>query len=302
MPTSFTILSITLTLLFILGLIFGSFGSVLLTRLGDGINRKILRSIIFWRSECPNCKRTLKAQHLIPVVSFFLQKWKCAFCSEKIARKYLALELWSWIIFVLSYLFAQKFTSWTPAITIFWIATNWLLYLLVIFDIEKFELHVPVWFILLLLVAIAPIFIWLWLDNYKRVIIASVVFGWFFYLLYFAAKRYVRKRYKNNHEWIWEWDAMLAFVIWAMMPLLFQIHNISLSIINLLEVFIVFLILSSLIGLLLTVFQILAWSRKIKIWNKKAVIMPFIPAMIVAFWILLYFANEILLFAFPTVW
>ena len=208
-------------IVFILGLVFGSFGSVLLTRLKK-VSRKTLNSVFFGRSICPQCKKTLKPIHLFPLFSFLFQKGKCAFCGKKIPRRYFVLELGAGIIFLATYLILHFFVgdfSW--GYLAFWLVLNWLFWLLLVFDVEKFELHVPIWAVSVALVLIPQFFGQL--GNYKWAFLWSILFGLFFYALYFAAKRYVRKRYKTNHEGIGEWDAMLAFVIGATMPIVFSV-------------------------------------------------------------------------------
>lgn len=69
------------------GLIWGSFLSVVMSRLDDP------KSIFIGRSRCPKCKRKLKALDLIPVVSFLLLRGKCRYCKKPIGYEYLILEL-----------------------------------------------------------------------------------------------------------------------------------------------------------------------------------------------------------------
>ncbi|RKW20534.1 prepilin peptidase, partial [Candidatus Gracilibacteria bacterium] len=68
-----------------LGLIFGSFGSVILSRRGDATTRKQASSILWGRSECPTCKHRLYPYDLIPLLSFLFQGGKCRYCHRKIS-------------------------------------------------------------------------------------------------------------------------------------------------------------------------------------------------------------------------
>ena len=68
-----TILHFELLAIF-LGLVFGSFGSVILSRRGDSESLEQASSILRGRSECPQCKKRLQPGDLIPVISFLLQK------------------------------------------------------------------------------------------------------------------------------------------------------------------------------------------------------------------------------------
>ena len=69
-------------LVFISGLFFGSF----LNLVSDRILKK--EKILFGRSKCEHCKKPLKPTHLIPLLSFIMQKGKCAMCGEKLSWYY----------------------------------------------------------------------------------------------------------------------------------------------------------------------------------------------------------------------
>lgn len=82
--------------MFVLGLLFWSFSSVLISRIKKGKSW-----ILFWRSECPNCNHTLWAFDLIPIFSYLFSFWKCRYCFKKISFLYPVLELFTWILFIL---------------------------------------------------------------------------------------------------------------------------------------------------------------------------------------------------------
>lgn len=90
-------------LLFVLGLVFGSFFNVLIWRLP----RK--QSIVAPRSHCPKCKSQLSLFELIPVISFLLQKGRCRHCKAKISLEYPVIELLTAIGFVF---FGLLTTTW----------------------------------------------------------------------------------------------------------------------------------------------------------------------------------------------
>ena len=83
-----------LALIFILGLIFGSFLNVVILRSLSG------ESIIFPASKCPKCQNPLKWYHNIPVFSYLFLKGKCAFCNEKISIQYPIVELLTGLVFL----------------------------------------------------------------------------------------------------------------------------------------------------------------------------------------------------------
>lgn len=74
-------------LVFILGLVFGSFLNVLIYRLPKG------KSLLKPPSHCPKCETPLKCYHNIPLISFIFLKGKCAYCKEKISFQYPLVEL-----------------------------------------------------------------------------------------------------------------------------------------------------------------------------------------------------------------
>lgn len=71
---------------FIVGLIIGSFANVVILRWGTGRSMN-------GRSGCPSCGKKLAWYELIPVVSFVLQKGRCAGCGSRISWQYPLVEL-----------------------------------------------------------------------------------------------------------------------------------------------------------------------------------------------------------------
>lgn len=80
-------------LFFLLGIIFGSFGSVVVARVPKG-------EPITGRSQCPCCGSTLKPLELVPIVSYLAQNGKCRTCNVGIAPTYLLLEVLSGLLFL----------------------------------------------------------------------------------------------------------------------------------------------------------------------------------------------------------
>ena len=85
-----------LAVVFVLGLIIGSFLNVVVLRLNTG------ESIIKSRSKCFSCGHRLGFFDLIPVLSFVFQKGRCRYCQSKISRHYPLVELITGIVFVLT--------------------------------------------------------------------------------------------------------------------------------------------------------------------------------------------------------
>lgn len=89
-------LAITL-LIFIFGLIFGSFFNVVGLRVPKGIPFSNDRSF------CPSCKKQLRWYELVPVLSFIWQQGKCKKCKQKISYIYPTIELLTGVLFAFSY-------------------------------------------------------------------------------------------------------------------------------------------------------------------------------------------------------
>ena len=80
-------------MIFIIGLVFGSFYNVVGYRLPNNM------SIAFPASHCTNCNHKLKFYELIPVISYIFLK-----CKERISIFYPFFELLTGVLFLLSYL------------------------------------------------------------------------------------------------------------------------------------------------------------------------------------------------------
>jgi len=85
-------------IIFIAGLIFGSFLNVVIYRMSE------LNTIFLTRSHCVHCKKLIKWYDLIPLISFILLKTKCRNCSGKISWQYPLVEFFSATSFLLVYL------------------------------------------------------------------------------------------------------------------------------------------------------------------------------------------------------
>lgn len=102
-----------LVLIFLYGLIFGSFYNVVIYR--APIDMPISKG----RSMCTNCKNTLKAIDLIPILSYVFLGGKCRYCGSKISFRYPFIELLTGVLFALSYyLFGQSI--YTIFVIVFW--------------------------------------------------------------------------------------------------------------------------------------------------------------------------------------
>lgn len=277
----------------ILWLIFGSLGSVLLTRFADGVTRTKLRGFFFWNSQCPHCHHRLTTKNLIPLVSYLVQWGKCEYCRKKISRIYPVLELLCAGIFVATYFLLKDF--WTP-ILIFWLLTNRLLILLLVYDLQKYELHMIARILLTIAWILANLLLTAW--NLRYAFLTAVLFGGVFTGIYFFAKRYAKMRF-NQTEWFGEGDIYVAVTIWIIVPIVLSLQWIIFSRWTIMNVLILFVLMSSIIGLIWSgsqyIFQKIFHNSEFWTLNSKLNIIPFFPAMIIAFriiaWKVQFFIN-----------
>src|SRR5579862_6550389 len=76
-----------LLLLFLLGLVVGSFLGVL------GVRLPRREPVMLARSACPHCGHELTASELIPVISWIIQRRRCRTCAAKLSVFYPTMEL-----------------------------------------------------------------------------------------------------------------------------------------------------------------------------------------------------------------
>lgn len=89
---------INFVLIFILGLIVGSFSNVCIYRIPRN------ESIIYPASHCPKCRSNIKPVDNIPLLSYILLKGRCRSCKSKISIQYPIVELLTGLIYLIIYL------------------------------------------------------------------------------------------------------------------------------------------------------------------------------------------------------
>jgi len=85
-------------IIFILGLIIGSFLNCVIYRLEK--EKKLTG-----RSYCPDCKHILEWQDLVPIFSFLFLRGRCRYCHKKISRRYPLVEIATGSMFLLISIF-----------------------------------------------------------------------------------------------------------------------------------------------------------------------------------------------------
>ena len=95
------------TIVFVLGLVIGSFLNVCIYRIPAKL------SIVKPRSRCGSCGKTLTTLDLIPILSWLFLKGRCRHCGAKISIRYPLVELLEGVLFILVYA-CFGFTWMTP--------------------------------------------------------------------------------------------------------------------------------------------------------------------------------------------
>lgn len=89
-----------LVFIFIFGLLWGSFLTVVIWRIDD------LKTIFTDRSRCVNCKSEIAWYDLIPIISYGILRGRCRKCKHKISSIYPLIEFLTAATFVLVFLYA----------------------------------------------------------------------------------------------------------------------------------------------------------------------------------------------------
>lgn len=162
-------------LVFILGLIIGSFLNCLIYRLHFGGN------ILTERSHCPRCKRVLGFWDLLPVLSFVFLKGRCRYCRQPIDWQYPLVELATAISFTLVYSTNYKLlnTSYELLITSF-------LLVIFVYDLRYYLILDKVTAPVMVIAVLGNIFLLkiAWLD----LLIGAVIGGGVFFLQYVLSR------------------------------------------------------------------------------------------------------------------
>ena len=124
--------------LFIMGSVFGSFFTLAVYRLPRKEN------ITYVRSHCTSCDHKLNLWDLIPIWSYIFLGGKCRYCKEKIRSRYILLEIFAGLVFLLTAL-SLKITAFSTLPEFINLAFIYL-FMCAIFiiggiDKEKYEIH-----------------------------------------------------------------------------------------------------------------------------------------------------------------
>ncbi len=275
---------ITIIWLSILWTIFWSFGSVILQRMQRKISWKVVKWFLFGRSECPKCHHQLHRYNLIPLYSWFSQGGKCMYCKTKISSLYPVLEIVSGLVFALRWwIYLLPYLDGLGELSLIMLVFWRLLWLLLVRDIYTYELHVPVWFITVVLMVIHTIVLVIQWEWSWYLFIASMTLLWLFFAIYWFGKRYAKARFGKTEETFGQGDVMLAPLLWY----LFALEHIGQT--DLISLVLFFVLGSCMVGLIYYALT----SIVMKIQKRKntdhihatgSPMIPFLPSMIIAYW------------------
>jgi len=158
-------------LIFVLGLVIGSFLNVAIFRVHDGL------SVVRGRSKCTSCEVPLGPQDLIPVVSYLALRGRCRRCKSVISWQYPLVELGTALLFVAAYVLA-------PSTELFVRNAIFIAYLIIIFVYDlKHMLIIDKFTVPAMIIAIL-LNLWLGVIPAWSILFGGVVLAAFFHLQY----------------------------------------------------------------------------------------------------------------------
>lgn len=169
-------------LIFIFGLIIGSFLNCVIWRLYKE------ESFVGGKSYCPHCRHSLGFWDLFPVLSFVFLRGRCRYCQGKISIQYPLVELATAILFVLVYIYFGMISL----ELIFWLIIMAFLIVIFVFDLKYFIIPDEVIYpaIFLSIAWIVYSFLIQTIDSHEVIfrIISGLSAALFFFLIWFFSK------------------------------------------------------------------------------------------------------------------
>ena len=116
---------------FVFGAVIGSFLNVVSLRFNTGLG-------LNGRSMCMSCGKTLTWKELVPILSFLIQKGRCAKCHAKISWQYPAVEAVTGVLFALiAWNFVESGISWPHFISaLIYLIASCILVVIAAYDIR----------------------------------------------------------------------------------------------------------------------------------------------------------------------
>ena len=172
-------------LIFLFGLIMGSFLNAVIYRLDSG------ESIVKSRSHCPKCGHVLAWYELVPIFSFVIQGGKCRECKGGISWQYPIVELATAILFVLVLYYNLPL--------LYTLTISSLLMVIFVYDLKHYIIPDKIIYPAIL---VSGIFVWQHTTyNIQYTIYAAIGASVFFAAMFFASRG----------KWMGFGDVKLAF-------------------------------------------------------------------------------------------
>lgn len=182
-------------LLFCMGTVFGSFFTLAVS---NEFNRQ---DITHERSYCPNCNHKLSFLDMIPILSYIFLGGKCRYCKQKIRIRYLILEVFSGIVFVL-FALSIKFSMYNLSVNNMAYLIFGLLYistLFIIAGIDKEKIRIEKSVLLFGYILTTAYIIYLYIVEHDTSIYRYVIYLFVVLILMLIDIFYLRKKVKDNY-------------------------------------------------------------------------------------------------------
>lgn len=173
-------------IVFILGLVIGSFLNVCIYR----IPKK--EDIVAGRSHCMNCKETLKWYDMVPVFSFMFLKGKCRFCKSKLSMQYPIIEFLNGLLYVIVFYVYGWDTTFIILLNIVYCMAISVLVVISVIDYRTFTIPEVLNKTLLVFALIATIINYFGQDMSSKVLIEHII-GFFIVSIFLALVFYISK-------------------------------------------------------------------------------------------------------------
>jgi leader peptidase (prepilin peptidase)/N-methyltransferase len=178
-----------------MGTVFGSFFTLAVSRIPIG------QDITHERSYCPNCNHKLSFLDMIPILSYIFLGGKCRYCKQKIRIRYLILEVFSGIVFVL-FALSIKFSMYNLSVNNMAYLIFGLLYistLFIIAGIDKEKIRIEKSVLLFGYILTTAYIIYLYIVEHDTSIYRYVIYLFVVLILMLIDIFYLRKKVKDNY-------------------------------------------------------------------------------------------------------
>lgn len=235
-------------LIFCIGTVFGSFFTLAVYRI------PIRQDITHTRSYCPNCNHKLGFLDMIPILSYIFLGGKCRYCKQKIRIRYLLLEVFSGIIFVL-FAFSIKLSLYTinEQVLIYYIfGILYLATILIIAGIDKEKIKIEKPVLLFGFICVTIYMIYLYILEKDISIHRYVIYLLVACIIELINVIYLRKKGKDNYtldilllsvlmmlytyEVVYIYTVIITLLAIAMHYFLIELHNRKFKFVKRLEV------------------------------------------------------------------